>query len=345
MDPLTQGLLGAVAAQAALPARHARAAWAGGLAGGLLPDADVLLGPWSDPALPWELHRHFTHGLLLAPVLGLLAAGLLLLLVPPLRAARRAVAAAAVLGALTHAPLDLCTSYGTKALWPFSRADLTWDLYPIIDPLFTLLLLLGVVLAAVRGRRRPAVLALAGVALYSGAALLQRSAALEAQATLARLRGHAPVRARVLPLPCSLLAWRSLYEVQGEAVADLLRITPWGGVQWVEGGRLPLLPAGQEAEGVATPAGRARVLDVARRYRTFADGWVARLPGEPLALGDLRFSLDPAFRPPWALRLAASPDEPPVRWESRPLVEGDGWRLLALLAGSDPALRPLPGTP
>lgn len=345
MDPLTQGLLGAVAAQAVLPARHARAAWVGGLAGGLLPDADVALGPWSDPALPWELHRHFTHGLVMAPVMGLLAAGLVLLVVPPLRAARKAVLAAALLGALTHAPLDLCTSYGTKVGWPFTRHDFTLDLYPIIDPLFTLVLVLGVVLSAVRSRRRPAALALAFVALYTGAALAQRAEALEAQATLARLRGHVPVRARVLPLPGSLLAWRSLYEVDGQAVADLLRITPWDGVQWVEGGRLPLLAAGQEAEGISAPAGRARVLDVARRYRTFADGWVARLPGEPTALGDLRFSLDPGWRPPWALRLASAPGEPPVRWESRPLVEGDGRRLLSLLAGTDPALRPLEHTP
>ncbi len=345
MDPLTQGLLGAVAAQALLPARHARAAWAGGLAGGLLPDADVLLQPWSDPALPWELHRHFTHGLVMAPVLGLVAAGLLLGLAPPLRGARRPLLAASIVGALTHAPLDLCTSYGTKAWWPFSRADLTWDLYPIVDPLFTLVLLLGVVWAAVRGRRRPAVLALAFVALYTGAAWSQRASALEAQATLARTRGHVPARSRVLPAPGSLLAWRSLYEVEGMAVADLLRITPWDGVQWIEGGRLPLLRAGEEADGLGEESARRRVLDVARRYRTFAAGWVARLPGEPGALGDLRFSLDPGFRPPWALVVADAPGLPPVRWQGRGMREGDAARLLGVLGGSDPGLRPLPGAP
>ncbi|MDJ0522210.1 MAG: metal-dependent hydrolase, partial [Planctomycetota bacterium] len=67
MDPVSQGMLGAVTAQAVLGPRGGRHVWLAGLAGGMLPDADMVLQPLSDPALPWELHRHFTHAYVMAP--------------------------------------------------------------------------------------------------------------------------------------------------------------------------------------------------------------------------------------------------------------------------------------
>jgi inner membrane protein len=329
MDTLTQGLLGALAAQALLPARRGRVVWIAGAAGGMLPDADVLLRPWSDPALPWELHRHATHAYLLAPVVGL-AAGALLLALPSFRRAWRVVLAAAVLGALTHAPLDLCTSYGTKVHWPFSHENATLDLFPIVDPLFTLVLALGVGLAARRRSRVPAIVAAGFVALYTGVAVVQHGAALDVQATLARARGHVRVRGRAMPLPGSLIAWRSLYEVEGSLVADTLRITPWAGTRVRLGGRLPLLREDAAVRGSRDPE---RVRSVFRRYAVFADGWVARVPDEPQLIGDMRFTLE-GFRPPWALRLATSPGDPPVRWETRSFGPGQLGDLLAVIAGT-----------
>ena len=72
MDPVSHGLLGATAAFALLGGRIGRRAAVAGLVGGLIPDADIFLTPVSDPALPFELHRHFTHAIVLAPVFGAL---------------------------------------------------------------------------------------------------------------------------------------------------------------------------------------------------------------------------------------------------------------------------------
>jgi inner membrane protein len=248
------------------------------------------------------------------------------------------VLVAAVLGALTHAPLDLCTSYGTKVHWPFSHENATLDLFPIVDPLFTLALALGVVLAARRRSRVPAIVAAGFVALYTGAALVQRDAALDAQTTLARARGHVPVRARAMPLPGSLLAWRSLYEVDGALVADTLRITPWAGTRVRPGGSLPLLDEDEAARGSRDPE---RVRSVFRRFAVFADGWVAHVPAEPRRIGDMRFALE-GFRPPWALRLAGSPHDPPVRWETRSFERGPLGDLLAVIWGTADGFRTLP---
>lgn len=319
MDPLTQGLLGAVGAQALLatPARvrplRGRIALAG-LAGGLLPDADVALQPLADPALPWELHRHFTHGLLMAPAMGALATGLLLLLRPRWRASWRVVLLAAVAGALTHAPLDLCTSYGTKILWPFSLANLTLDLFPIVDPLFSLVLLVGMIAAWRRGRRA---LVAVGIflALYVGFAVVQQQGARAAQEQLAALRGHHVTRQRVMPLPGSLLVWRSLYEVDGDLVADLLRPLPWAAPRAAHGGRRPRVDA-EAFVREAAPRDRARAEEVAARFATFAAGWTAwtAVPDRRAAAwADMRFSAGPGFEPLWGLSLRKD-EGPAVAW-------------------------------
>ncbi|MGE0191080.1 MAG: metal-dependent hydrolase [Planctomycetota bacterium] len=346
MDPLTQGLLGAVAAQAvlagdrSLPRVERRTpVTVAGLAGGLLPDADVALQRFADPALPWELHRHFTHALVMAPVMGALAAALLLLLRPRWRSRPRLVLGAAVLGALTHAPLDLCTSYGTKILWPFSLANLTLDLFPIVDPLFTLVLLVGTVVAWRRGRRslRPVGTFLL---LYVVFALVQQHGAREAQAALAHARGEAPTRSRVMPLPGSLLLWRSVMEVDDTIVADVVRPVPLGDTRGVAGGRRARLDLDVwAAEGRARD--RDRLLDVGRRFSTFADGYVTA-GTTPAVLVDARFALGAGFEALWGVE-AHRDEGPAVTW----WMEGAAWdaeragTLLAWIAGRHADLRSL----
>ena len=60
----------------------------------------------------------------------------------------------AALGFATHGLLDACTTYGTQLLWPFSDARIAWNVISIIDPLFTVPILLLVVFAAARRWRR-----------------------------------------------------------------------------------------------------------------------------------------------------------------------------------------------
>ncbi len=317
MDPLTQGLLGAVAAQAALagprsashPGRR-HACSVAGLVGGLVPDADVVLQPLADPAMPWELHRHFTHAIVLAPFLGLLVAGLLLLLVPRWRAHGGLVIAASIIGALTHAPLDLCTSYGTKILWPFSMTDWTLDLFPIVDPLFTLVLLIGTIAAWRRGSG-PTRWVGAFLVLYVALALVQKDGAERAQAAVVEARGETPRRARVMPLPGSLLVWRSLVEVDREIVADLLRPLPFAATRGAHGGRRARLDVEHWADS-GRSAERSRLIDVGTRLTRFADGWTTA-GDRTQRLADARFSLGPGFEPLWGVE-AHRDGVPAVTW-------------------------------
>ncbi|MEJ2258432.1 MAG: metal-dependent hydrolase, partial [Woeseiaceae bacterium] len=77
--------------------------------------------------------------------------------------------AAVVLALVTHPLLDAHTAYGTQLLWPFTVTPASWSTIFIIDPLFTLPLLAGVIAVALwasqpAGRK----VLVAGIALSTG---------------------------------------------------------------------------------------------------------------------------------------------------------------------------------
>ena len=76
MDPFSHALLGAASGHAAARS-HRKAAALAGAAGALLPDADVLVPSASDPLLALEYHRHFSHALVISPLVALIASALL----------------------------------------------------------------------------------------------------------------------------------------------------------------------------------------------------------------------------------------------------------------------------
>src|SRR5512139_2370900 len=150
MDPVSQAVLGASAAQSGASAREMRAAGLVGLLAGMAPDLDVLIRSSRDPLLFLEYHRQFTHALAFIPLGSLLVAAVL-----HCAFARRYLPFCrtwlfAALGYATHGLLDACTTYGTMLLWPFSDARIAWNLVSVVDPAFTLPLLALVAWAGVR---------------------------------------------------------------------------------------------------------------------------------------------------------------------------------------------------
>lgn len=152
MDSITQGLLGAAVAEAGFGKKLGNRAMLVGALCGLLPDLDIvsgLFGPWASMIH----HRGITHSVLFAaasaPILGWLA----------WRATKRSGSHAtwshlAWWSVVTHPLLDLFTSYGTQLLSPFSNKRFALDAIPIVDPLYSVPLILALVVALV-ARRRP----------------------------------------------------------------------------------------------------------------------------------------------------------------------------------------------
>jgi len=146
MDSLTQITLGAAVGEA-VAGREARVKaplW--GAFFGTLPDLDVLANPFLTGAQELLFHRGPSHSLLFALLLAPLAGlGLAWLHEDGPSWRRWAVLVGAVL--LTHVGLDCLTVYGTQIFWPFSRTSVLFSTIFIIDPLYTLPLLAGLVTA------------------------------------------------------------------------------------------------------------------------------------------------------------------------------------------------------
>lgn len=191
MDPLTHALLGATVGQALCGGTLGKRALLWGAVGGVLPDLDmvaVVTGPMGE----FLHHRGPTHSLLLG-LGGGLAIGYAL-------GRRRAAAEPGTLAAwmgllaasiLSHPLLDLFTTYGIRLLWPFSNRRFALDAVPIVDPVYTLLLLAAVVLGWRKGSLSDVarisagtVLALTTVYLFYGLWLNGRAEA-RARASLA----------------------------------------------------------------------------------------------------------------------------------------------------------------
>lgn len=296
MDPVTQFALGAVAAQAAFGKQLGKRAWLiGGLAGAA-PDLDILLRSDSDPLFAIEMHRHFTHSLAFIPIGGALAA-LPWLASSTARSKAKWIFLASILGYATHGLLDACTTYGTHLLWPFSNLRVSWDIVAIIDPLFTLTLIAGMVWAARTNSMRPAGLALALGLTYLGFGAVQHKRALDAQAEIAQVRGHIIERGAAFPSIGNNKVWRSLYRVGNTYYADRISIS-WGGAKtWQQGTSMRAVESGVIAR---MPD---RIQHDFARFAHFSNGWVAYDPKDASVYADARYSLSPhEYRPIWGVR-------------------------------------------
>ncbi|MEE9395362.1 MAG: metal-dependent hydrolase [Planctomycetota bacterium] len=311
MDSLTQGLLGAVAAQAFCTKSLGKRAGLLGFTAGCLPDADVIIPLLADLDLPFKYHRHFSHALVSIPAVALLAA-LPFAAFRSFRRQRRALYWAALIGVATHGILDACTSFGTHLLWPFSLRREAWDCLPIVDPVFSLPLIVGWIWSARRKRAKPCLLAFAFVILYGLFGVWQHHRAEETLAELARHRGHTLEHHRLLPVPGSLVLWRGLYHDKGKIYGDNIRV-PWIGEAGFQsfGSR----PKFDRNRGFAKQPPSPEELDLLTRFETFSDRFLGVAPDHPDRLGDLRLSHHFNWDPYWGLTKPQDEITLPV-WEA-----------------------------
>lgn len=172
MDSVTQALFGASIAVVGFRRGLGRRTVLAGALLGTLPDLDVAVGWVADGYANWRHHRGLTHSLFFAPVAGpLIGWGIARWeawrrgAADPAR--RRAWIALSVLVLATHPVIDLFTSYGTQLLAPFSDHRFAIDAMPIIDPIYSLPLLLAALLASLSRRPGPAVLGAAAALFFA----------------------------------------------------------------------------------------------------------------------------------------------------------------------------------
>ena len=151
MDSLTQIALGAAVGEAVLGHRVGRKAALWGAICGTLPDLDVLI-PFTDAVADFTFHRSFSHSVIMLALLTPLVVWLIRKIHPADADHRSGWYALVYLAFLTHVLLDSCTIYGTQIFWPLSDYPMTGGSIFIIDPLYTLPLIAGVIAVAVARR-------------------------------------------------------------------------------------------------------------------------------------------------------------------------------------------------
>lgn len=209
MDSLSQVVLGASVAGAVAPAGHRGKAMLLGAGLGTLPDLDVFID-FGGAVENFTYHRGFSHSLFVLAAFSALLWLALRRWWAPVREAPWRWLAAISLALLTHPILDAHTAYGTQLFWPLAVPPTSWATLFIIDPLYTLPLLVGVLVAAFRRK-------VGGTALRVGLVIstLYVGWSWVAQATVSRNVDDALVSMQLqdalvflTPTPLNSLLWR-----------------------------------------------------------------------------------------------------------------------------------------
>jgi len=332
LDLLTQGLLGGALALSFANKRESRTAVATGFAAALVADADILIGASGDPLLNLEFHRHFSHSLIFIPF-GALIASLLLWPLLRKRLGFSRIYLYALLGYATSGLLDACTSYGTHLLWPFSDERIAWSIIAIIDPVFSLVLLIALFFGLRRCKPEPARVGLALAGGYLLLGLWQHGNALRSATELAQQRGHEVQRIIVKPTMANLLLWRSVYQSGDLFYVDAIRVG-LGSERIYPGESARIFRLEQDRPDL----GRESVLagDIGR-FSKLANGYVVADPGRANVLIDIRYSMLPiGITPMWGIDLNVAEASQHAKFEvyrDRPDNARD--LFLAMLLGRD----------
>ena len=139
MDPLTQGIVATTASQSVSTKEKIVIASIVGFLSGLAPDIDIFIRSSNDPLLFLEFHRQFTHSLFFIPIGGLICSIVFYyLFTKKFNFSFKETYIYSTIGYATHGIIDSFTTYGTQLLWPFTDARFAWNTVSVIDPLFTL---------------------------------------------------------------------------------------------------------------------------------------------------------------------------------------------------------------
>lgn len=300
MDPISQGSLGAVLPQAVLTHRKLGYLALCGAVAGMVPDLDIFITSDADPLLYLEYHRQFTHALIFIPFGALIVATVLYPFLPKSLSFKH-IYLACLLGYATHGFLDACTSYGTQLFWPFTDYRVAWNNVSVVDPTFTIPLLLLVIAAVIWRKRWLPLVGLTWVVLYLGTGLVQSQRALAGAEALATERGHDAARLTIKPSFANLLLWRSIYEYDEDFYVDAIRVGLFDDTSKCGEGKtiaklnideqLPWLKPSQQLTDI-------------ERFSWFSQDYVAIAPSVPNRIIDVRYSLVPnEMAPLWGIDL------------------------------------------
>lgn len=310
MDPLTHGLVGAVASQSVSKKEKMRPAAFTGLAAAMLADLDYYIHVPSDPLFTIEVHRTFTHSLLFIPVGALIASAVVWWFVRK-HLTYKETYLYSLAGFATAGLMDAFTSYGTQLLWPFSDTRFAWNLISVIDPLFTAGVLVMVLLGVIKKRKLFITIAWGWMALILLFGCIQKDRGKQALTELANSRGHQPAQIVVKPTIGNQILWRGNYIYRDVVYTMGLRAGLLRGVKIYEGESSPLV---RIDEAFGQYQGTTLYSDL-QRFERLSEGYLVRHPDKPEVIGDGRYSMLPtSVLPLWGVETDTTDTESHLRF-------------------------------
>ncbi len=145
MDSLTQAALGAAIGEAVLGKKIGSKGAILGAAVATIPDLDVVFFLFYDKLEMLSIHRGFSHSILFS-ILGALFLAFIFKRVKWTKdISFQRMVTFAWLALFTHMLLDAFTAYGTQLYLPFSNERIGFDSVNVVDPVYTIPLLIGLV--------------------------------------------------------------------------------------------------------------------------------------------------------------------------------------------------------
>jgi inner membrane protein len=307
MDTVTQIALGASVGEAVLGRRVGRRAMLWGGICGLLPDLDILL-PLGDAVRNVTYHRGPSHSLFVLAALTPLFVRLIFKLHPEDARYRLRWYALVYAAFATHVLLDCFTVYGTQIFWPLATPPVMWSTIFIIDPAYSLPLLLGVLAALIlsRSTSRGHALNTAGLVLSSVYLMWTVAAKLHVDSVVQESLKRQDIaydRALTVPSPFNTLLWRVLVMDENgyhEGFYSILDQTRDVRLRHFPHHRL--LPGGLEKHWPV------------QRLQWFTHGFYSvQQRGDDIVLTDLRMGLEPSYVFRFKVGRSGNPHAVPTR--------------------------------
>lgn len=298
MDSVTQFALGASISGALLgPRIGAKALLIGGLVA-TLPDLDSFI-PMGNAIDNMTYHRGFSHSIIVQTLLTPAIAYIIGKIVPSTWVHKKLLFLSVWLTLITHGLLDSLTTYGTQIFWPL-------DLGPpvahpsifIIDPVYTVLLLAGVLTmffarktngGGFRANRILLAISSAYLAIgLTGNAVIASRAAADPQ--------FQDMRVHVQPTPFNLLVWQVTGVSDTEYATGLTNLIGNCGIDHVV-----------STSRQKSPIGLSNVPLSVERLEWFTDGFYTYSEQDgKLSITDLRIGYYPSF--PFSFEIAREKD-------------------------------------
>lgn len=152
MDSLTQMALGAAVGELILGEKVGNKAMIWGAIAGTIPDLDVLSNLFLNDYQSLLFHRSLTHSIFFAVVFSPLLAYLIKKLHSDGTTSYNDWLTLTFWCIVTHPLLDIFTNYGTQIFYPFSDYRIAFNTIFVIDPVYTVSLLIGCLLVFIKGK-------------------------------------------------------------------------------------------------------------------------------------------------------------------------------------------------